>query len=59
MIRWYDYLVIGFVSDVLAATVFGVLSGNLYTMLTFPLLTMMWLHYEKLRKEMENDKRSE
>ena len=59
--KWYDWLIIGIVSDFGAALVMAILSGSVpfgSGVILLPVLVFVWLMYEDLRKK-QHDKETE
>lgn len=53
--RWYDWIVILFVSDISAGLIIALLNGFLGVVMALPVLVLAWLSYENFRST-EHDK---
>ena len=57
--KWYDWVVIYFISDVSAALIIAILTGvSIFGVMFLPSLVLAWLSYENFRRT-QYDKESE
>lgn len=52
--RWYDWIVIFLMSDMIAAFIVAIILGAFELVLMMPLFVLSWLSYEDFRVRQEN-----
>jgi hypothetical protein len=56
--RWYDWVVIFMIADMLSASIIAVMMGAFQVVFIPPLIMLLWMSYEDFRARVENEKNS-